>query len=232
MKTACEHCVFAVKKDGVQTGCRLGRLKIFQERQQVELQPNGFYLLNELCNTCRNIYWNEYIVNKDMNALRKLVLQEVELRYDILLNIDNATVEQIVWTIDYANRQAIKPHKIVLLGKLTDENVLKANHFLGNTICSLTDTDDVFSQSQKYIYNSGANYLLFVEAGRSFKCPLKKLDRMLNLKLKPTMYINDKNYFLTAKFLYQNNIYEPNPLTAITTRYNEDGSTKSQHTDS
>lgn len=56
--TRCEKCVFAILKDGIQTGCELGKLEKFKERQEELLLKEGYYnIASRICKfKCNNLH--------------------------------------------------------------------------------------------------------------------------------------------------------------------------------
>lgn len=52
-KTSCKKCVFNTSVNGIQTGCKLGRLEKFKAQGVAEL-TGDFYTIDRFCNTCRD----------------------------------------------------------------------------------------------------------------------------------------------------------------------------------
>jgi len=234
MKTACEYCIFATRmKNKKQRGCKLNRLDIFKQQERAEIQENGYYLIDGLCNTCRNVYWKEYILNPNPDKLINVVLKEVEIKYDVLISIDDSTIEEVKDSILYARTLAIPPNNIVMTGGLSEHNMKIVTTFIDTPSC-LENSDDKFAQSHKYINETNATYLLFIVPGIEFQidAELLEVNRKLNILLNPIHYINGENYFLVSRFLYLSNIYEPNPIQSIIEKYEENGKPKSQCVDS
>lgn len=54
IRTSCKECVFRLNDHyNNQLSCLLGRLDIFQEREEA-VKEQDYYLINRFCNTCRN----------------------------------------------------------------------------------------------------------------------------------------------------------------------------------
>ena len=73
IKTSCARCVFALRDDdGSQYGCQLGRLSEFITRGQADLDndaENYSYIIDRICNTCRNGDWAKKNTGKDPSHL-------------------------------------------------------------------------------------------------------------------------------------------------------------------
>lgn len=81
LNTSCNFCVFRVNnEDGVQTGCKFGRLTAFQMRGEATKDTeNSFYTISRFCNYCRN--------EQSFTSTEKL-LEETKARFSILLTLD------------------------------------------------------------------------------------------------------------------------------------------------
>lgn len=106
MKTTCEHCVFAKKDNGVQTGCELQYLDIFKERGKVSFAEEKYYEINEtFCPACRNVYWLENHTKEDIK--KELLLPYTAMVMD---NGDPAFYETISKLYNLISR----PKKIII----------------------------------------------------------------------------------------------------------------------
>lgn len=231
MKTYCEHCVFATKVGNNQTGCILDRVNKYKKLGLAEKQENGSYVINEYCNSCRNVYWDKYQKCMTLGKLADEVAKEVRIKYDVIININDCSEKEVIRSVnEFRYAGYIKPEKIVLSGELTKENMEVVKSF---PTCAITldISKDVFSQSEKYIKQTDSKYLLFVTPKILFADNINDINNRINEQLERIFYINKDNYFFVATFLYRDNIYEPNPVTAIIEKYTEDGKPKGQHTD-
>jgi len=75
IKTECRNCIFAIKEEGIQIGCRFNRLDKFPKVWN--LQHKSF-VINRLCTRCRDREW----LNKHEEAD---VLEETKVRVDTIL---------------------------------------------------------------------------------------------------------------------------------------------------
>lgn len=106
MKTTCEHCVFAKKEDGIQTGCELQYLDIFKNRGMTTFAEEKHYEINNtFCPGCRNIYWLE-------NHKKEDIINELKLAYTaIIINNGDSSLYEI---IDKLSKMDSPPKKIIV----------------------------------------------------------------------------------------------------------------------
>lgn len=121
--THCKDCVFNIKKDGDQEGCKLSRIERFIELGQAELREydgNRHYAINRLCNACRNSAWAD--TKKDiMSALKR----EINLNIDYLVLAPDNSLEKICATIDSLDAQDHQPNVVVICVSSNAEYVFK-----------------------------------------------------------------------------------------------------------
>lgn len=231
MKTYCEHCIFASKVGNNQTGCLMDRLNKYKKLGVAEKQENGKYIINEYCNACRNVYWDKYQECHTIGSLVDIVNKETVIKYDVIININDCSESQVMGCVNsFRYDEALKPNKIVLCGELNKHNSEVIKSF-PTCAANLDISKDVFSQSERYTRKTTANYLLLVSPKTKFNGNISNINNRINQDLERVFYINDDTYFFVATFLYKENIYEPNPITAIIEKWTEDGKPKSQHTD-
>lgn len=231
MNTSCEHCIFAIKENGIQTGCKLGRLDKFKKANQVVLESNNCYIINNFCNTCRNIYWDElfdYQVND--NALIDKVKEEVKVKFDALIDIEKADEKKIKSLIKKLNTDKYLGYlnKIVLFGEINEKNIELVNKFASKTIVgSLNISTDKFTQTARHVHLSMANYLVFLVPGTKFDFDMEQINKKMNEDLQPIIYSNNKSHFIVSTFFYKSHIQYDNPIKVIIEEYNEYGQPKS-----
>lgn len=91
VKTSCKECVFAQSLNGIQTGCELGRLSIFESRGEIISDNEPFATINRFCNTCRNQEWaNQY------QNIYEQIEKESKIQYGVILVEQSNDEEEIV----------------------------------------------------------------------------------------------------------------------------------------
>lgn len=121
LKTLCKECIFATYHDNdIQSGCKLHRLEIFQNRGKALFVDNN-YEIDGFCNFCRNKEWDDSLdTSNDLSEQAKLKTQintlnkETNIRLDILLVVNgtNDTIETIKRSLDSIKSQAFYPSHI------------------------------------------------------------------------------------------------------------------------
>lgn len=228
MKTFCEHCVFLVNNQ-----CHLDRLDKFATTNNVEYN-NGKPVINTYCNTCRNVYWDEYDTSDTLDDLADVVYDEVTIKADFLIAIDDVSKDKIESFIKKTRKKYDKfVNKIVLFGLMTDENIEKTKGILDkNVIATLDISNDKFTQSAKYVHRSIANYLVFTDVSSIDKIDFDDINEALNMRLKPYIYQEYKKSFVVSTFFYKSNIHYNNPILTIQREFDQYGKPKSQHSNS
>lgn len=95
VKTICRDCIFKIEEDSQQTGCHLGRLEKFQEKNKAKPE-NNYFCLDGLCNTSRDTKRFE-----DFEFEKEFVLNEVSTPFYLFVNctdqddIPEAIIEDI-----------------------------------------------------------------------------------------------------------------------------------------
>lgn len=111
--TSCGSCIFAQYKGPVHIDCELDRINKFYKQGRAEFDNDACcYIIKGVCNTARGETWKE--VNKGSNLVSK-VLNEIQLRIDVVLYIDNEDVGQAVSAC--AKQETIKPQRIIVVAK-------------------------------------------------------------------------------------------------------------------
>lgn len=118
-KTICRDCIFADFTDDsvTQTGCKLGRLDKFREKNKTKLveDENGleYYEISTFCNTCRDNTWDD----KFSDPIAK-VLEEVKIKVDGLV-IDDSNhpnwEDDVLKSVNSLINQTVKPCRIVVV---------------------------------------------------------------------------------------------------------------------
>ncbi len=105
IQTSCKDCVFQIKDNGVQTGCKLDRTNRFT----TELIEGDLLVIDRFCSAKRKIDWVE---GKDLTNLEILVRSELLLTFDVGIYIDdsNFSLEKIEKVVKNINEnQILKP---------------------------------------------------------------------------------------------------------------------------
>lgn len=230
MNTTCEHCIFAVREGQTQVGCVFKRLSKFIELGQAKLEGQN-YSIENYCNLCRNVYWDEYVSREndaDINKLADIAEKEIRLQYDALIDIEKAKQKDIKKTLAYLDTLDYKPRKILLFGQLNEDNLKLTKKFKDapKVVVTLHISDDKFTQSAAYVHKSVANYLLFLMPGMEFKLDIDSFDKAMNIDLIPKIYHNDSKCFFVSTFFYKNHIQYNNPFQVIVNGYDEYGKPK------
>lgn len=122
-KTSCQQCIFAQWTDGVQLenpGCDLGRLEKFIAKGKATSHPDGYHIIETVCNTCRGPAWMN---NQPLNAdLVTLVEEEIKVSVDMILaSIDDESevVEKLLphRLNECANQKFVTPKQIIVVFK-------------------------------------------------------------------------------------------------------------------
>jgi len=91
--TSCENCIWKISANGVQTGCKFGRVDKFEERN-VEMhleesdpigltqQTEKFYVIKRHCNLCRDSEWASWYDDP-----KAKVLEQIQIQYDVIIPI-------------------------------------------------------------------------------------------------------------------------------------------------
>jgi hypothetical protein len=111
IRTLCKGCVFKEEKDGVQTGCKLGRIATFLSRGVEVLYEDNAYIIKKLCNACRDQEWG-----KDKDNFFDSLRSEIEPTIDYIVHDDESepNLDQIRKTLDSIILQDIKPNLIIV----------------------------------------------------------------------------------------------------------------------
>ena len=125
-RTACNSCIFAISEPSPsnggalrQVGCELGRAEKFSNKDRLFTGPDGFFIVDGICTTCRGKKWKEK--NKGTNLITS-VLKEVELTVDMVLYSVDDVCDRLAWKVGQAvnacvKQERIKPCKIVVVVK-------------------------------------------------------------------------------------------------------------------
>lgn len=216
-ETLCEYCVFAKRTpEGLQTGCELNRLDKFE----TELKDNNFIVKN-FCNACRNVYWCHSVENSTMDTLKAKVLDEVRMKYDIIIDCGpEHTVQQVKKSIDFILSMKYKPQKtriIIQATPLGRSIITECIGGLGDTFDFVTSFESMNTvQFANLVKKTTSEYILFSIPGMEIsEGILENFNDSINLELKPKLVHSDENFYLCAKFLYQHFMNEKDPFGAI-----------------
>jgi hypothetical protein len=117
MQTTCESCLFSIKENHKQTGCKFNRLDKFEK----ELIDDKFYILDGLCNSCRNINWYYHADHPDATEeeLINKCKEEMGLSYNFfILHLDGDSVQDVVDSVRFLESTKVKPKYIYILTTL------------------------------------------------------------------------------------------------------------------
>ena len=219
--TACEHCIFATKTNKVQTGCLQNRLDIYLDRGQARLEDK-VYIIDDYCNTCRNVYWKENKKHKTTQELVAAAQREEKVSYDVIANIDGVEMSVVDDMIEALNSD-YPPHTIVLATTLNEEtvNLWDKYQYYGNIKLCLDISQDIFQRYISHVGLSISHYLLFLTPGIDFSIDMCKYNYAANIELNPYIYINDPSYFLVLKNVYSRHMRDENPFESIKNTYKE-----------
>lgn len=85
--TSCKDCIFAEYNDNVQSGCKQNRLNKFKKEQKTDETDNKIhFLLEGICNFCRNQDWKDKAGSDYLNKLKLETCAKVDL---ILINTES-----------------------------------------------------------------------------------------------------------------------------------------------
>lgn len=95
--TKCETCLFNVRADGVQVGCKFNRL----DKLSKELVDNN-YVINRFCNTYRPKHWAEDVGESDLEKLVEIAKNELimPVNYIIDFNYNLEDLKKTIWSIE------------------------------------------------------------------------------------------------------------------------------------
>lgn len=122
IRTLCKSCIFKIETNGVQTSCRLSRLNKFKKSGvNVYLEDNS-YIIDKLCNTCRDSTWA-----KNKNNVIEEVLNEVkpQIDYIILSHEEEQDLNKIKTSIDSIKKQHIQYNSIIVSVKKNGNEIFK-----------------------------------------------------------------------------------------------------------
>lgn len=125
-RTACNSCIFAISEpspslDGAprQVGCELGRTDKFSMKERLFTGPDGFFIVDGICNTCRGEKWKGKHEGVDLVSV---VLKEIELTVDMVLYSVDDVCDRLAWKVGRAvgacvKQKKIKPSSIIVVVK-------------------------------------------------------------------------------------------------------------------
>jgi len=120
VKTICRDCIFKIEENDQQSGCHLGRLEKFKEKNKAK-QENNYFCLDGLCNTSRDTKRFQ-----DFEFEKEYVMEEVSVPFYLFVNCtDQEDIpEQIIEDIKLLNYPKIKVHFIYNSGNFV--NIFKS----------------------------------------------------------------------------------------------------------
>lgn len=124
MQTTYESCLFSIKEDGKQTGCKFHRLDKFEK----ELVDDRFYILEGLCNSCRNINWYYRADHPDATEeeLIEKCKKEIGLSYNFfILHLDGDSTQDVIDSVRFLETTKVKPKYIYVLTTLDFNSAAK-----------------------------------------------------------------------------------------------------------
>lgn len=113
-ETHCEGCVFAVERDGKQSGCQLYR----SEKLGIKDNDEDFYTLERYCNTFRPEEWLTTLSFKDHKNRHQIVLKEIVSRVGFFVVLDTSkenAIQDLQITIDDIKNQTLHRARYVVV---------------------------------------------------------------------------------------------------------------------
>jgi hypothetical protein len=144
-KTSCKTCVFAQWEEGVQIDtCDMGRLEKYIDRGQTESHPDGYQVIQTICNACRGTKWMSQLpLNTNLVAA---VEDEIKVSVAFIIVVTEQNTEKMFKLLherlnECVNQKQIAPSEIILLVQNTkaksSEIYEMANEICGNVACKL-----------------------------------------------------------------------------------------------
>lgn len=212
MKTTCEHCVFAKKEDGIQTGCELQYLNIFIDRRMVNFAEEKYYEINNtFCPGCRNIYWLE-------NHKKEDIVDELKLPYTaVILDNGDSSFYEIV---DRLSKLNSKPKKIIISvlkfsisGANSLFNELKAKY---TNIDFLIDNwmieDDHKLRVKSAVKKTTTPYFVCLSPSEYLDLEFINNENEAFQKLENEWFVHTEYAFLCNTMIYKNFMNNENPV--------------------
>ncbi len=119
-KTSCRSCIFAEIEDNTQLDCELGRLETYIQRGKAQIQNDGTYIIDTICNACRGVTWmKQQPYNENLIAS---VEREIQIALSFVLVSMNDDPDTILTTLgqrlsNCVNQKLIAPKQIIVVIK-------------------------------------------------------------------------------------------------------------------
>lgn len=214
MKTSCENCIFKRTKeikyniDGydylkqIQTGCFFNRPSYFKTEVHTNEYDESYFLLDGLCNLCRNEEWLE----KCQGSIMRKLYNEARVKVDVLfINRlhDKSEIEQYIKeNIENINKNKNTPVSINFTSAVpidynwlikTVEKYSKSKFRVIKPVDPESEYDLLNKCVSKF---EGTYYLAFdLDTDYPIESILDKINIEVNEKMTPLLIVNPKNNF-------------------------------------
>lgn len=123
MRTTCELCLFSIKKDGKQIGCEFNRLERFEKTYT----DDKFYIVDGLCESCRNVNWDYYCDHPESSKAELIdqCKKEISLDYNFFILFKDGVKEELIESIKFLDKSKVRPKYIYILTTLNLEEAKK-----------------------------------------------------------------------------------------------------------
>jgi hypothetical protein len=139
--TSCNNCIFAEHNvtfpASKQTGCQLGRLEKFKEQDRVELQPQGYYIIEGICNTCRGETWQSAQLGNAIAAVER----ETHVSLDFVVYDADGSAAGVVRRVESLVNSCVKQKQMGMV-KCTSQYICTCslNEDLPSNLISVLNT--------------------------------------------------------------------------------------------
>lgn len=114
--TSCIDCIFAEWAGSAQVGCKIGRLKKFEDAGNVTMENLGEKVcanINRFCMTYRPQQWAD---KQKQSDLRKAVMEEIAVKVDFIIPLRAGDcLDKLCTTLDSLNRQTVLPKTVMVV---------------------------------------------------------------------------------------------------------------------
>jgi hypothetical protein len=206
IKTHCDKCLFANRKDGVQIGCTLNRDK----KLGVEKVENNSFLLQRFCNTYRPQAWLDNLDFEQSMNPEAQVLKEVMPRIGFFVRLDTKlsnAIEHLEKTLkSISSINEVEPAYVVVITDKVEYNEEVWALFLqlfGEESktkyhivqCTYT-TDQVFSLIDEAFTHAQNGWLMTLSSGESVdEDIILKLNKTINVDMRQVTLVRNVDEF-------------------------------------
>jgi len=116
--TSCKPCIFAQWEEGVQKDdCDLGRLVKYKQQNKATPHPDGYFIIQTVCNACRGEVWANHNLGRDLVTK---VEEEIRLKLAFVLYSIDEDREKVLRKLpdkvrECVRQKQIKPEQIVVV---------------------------------------------------------------------------------------------------------------------